>query len=384
MTSCGSNAREMSGSSRPHIAVFVPVLGGGGAERQMLNLMNEFVRHGVKTDVLVADAEQSDYLSELSEEVRVISFDVPSTILSLPSLPSIISYLWNANPKVLVSVALWAHLAPLLACKIAGTNTRCVASVRNFHSREYKSGISFSRRIVLNISGYTLSKMDHVFAVTKRIRKDVIKNFGVKSTNVSVVNSPILDSDVSDRAQEYVEHPWFNDSDLPVLISVGRLTRQKNYPLLLRAFSEVRRQRHARLVVLGEGEERSSLERQARRLKINEDVDFVGFVDNPYAYMSKASLFVLASDWEGLQNVIVEALAVGCPVVSTDCPSGPREILDDGKYGRLVPTSAPESLAEAILEALRSTTDEEKLKARAQDFSDNAVADAYLRHLLDL
>jgi glycosyltransferase involved in cell wall biosynthesis len=173
---------------------------------------------------------------------------------------------------------------------------------------------------------------------------------------------------------------------LPVILAVGRLTKAKDYPTLFRAFSLVRQVRPAKLLVLGEGEERSNLERLAIELGIQNDVSMSGFVDNPFAFMAKASVFVLSSAWEGFGNVLVEALACGCPVVATDCPSGPREILDNGRYGRLVPVGDHEALAKAILETLDNPdfpADRQTRLQRAMEFSVDVAIDRYMKVLLD-
>jgi glycosyltransferase involved in cell wall biosynthesis len=189
-----------------------------------------------------------------------------------------------------------------------------------------------------------------------------------------------------EQAKQPVSHPWFEQNRLPVILAVGRLTKAKDYPTLFRAFSLVRQVRPAKLLILGEGEERSNLERLAIELGIQNDVSMPGFVDNPFAFMAKASVFVLSSAWEGFGNVLVEALACGCPVVATDCRSGPREILDNGRYGRLVPVGDHEALAKAILETLDNPdfpADRQTRLQRAMEFSIDAAVDKYLKVLLD-
>jgi glycosyltransferase involved in cell wall biosynthesis len=150
-----------------------------------------------------------------------------------------------------------------------------------------------------------------------------------------------------------LEHPWFRAGQPPVVLAVGRLTDQKAFDVLIRAFALVRKNRPARLLILGEGENRLALECLIRELGLAQDVDLMGFVQNPYLYMAHTSLFVLPSRWEGLPTVLIEALYLGAPVVATDCPGGSRAILKDGKYGKLVPVDAPLMLAEAIEASLK-------------------------------
>ena len=176
--------------------------------------------------------------------------------------------------------------------------------------------------------------------------------------------------------------PEFYDSAPPVLLAAGRFTGQKDYPNMIRAFAKVRAERPARLMILGEGKQRAELEALIAELGVADDVALPGFVDNPFMYMSRASLFVLASKWEGLPGVLIQAMACGCPVVSTDCPSGPREILEGGKYGPLVEVGDVQGLADAILRTLESSVPSAELKARAADFSLESICDEYLNLLL--
>ena len=154
--------------------------------------------------------------------------------------------------------------------------------------------------------------------------------------------------DLKEKSEEPLEHPWFKDGEPPVVLAVGRLTDQKAFDVLIRAFSLVRKNRPVRLLILGEGEERPVLEPMIWQLGLEQDVSLMGFVQNPYPYMARASLFVLPSRWEGLPTVLVEALYLGMPIIATDCPGGSREILRGGQFGRLVPVDAPLILAEAI------------------------------------
>jgi glycosyltransferase involved in cell wall biosynthesis len=209
----------------------------------------------------------------------------------------------------------------------------------------------------------------------------------VPSAKVKVIYNPTVTPEIFRKATEPVQHPWFVDNRVPIILAAGRLHRQKDFPTLLRAFSLLRQNRPCRLVILGDGKKRrrKALRQLAKQLGIEKDVSLPGFVENPFAYMARANLFVLSSAWEGFGNVIVEALACGCPVVSTDCRSGPREILDNGRYGRLVPVGDPEALARAMLEALDdpdNPCDRETRIQRAMEFSVDKIVDEYLKVLL--
>jgi glycosyltransferase involved in cell wall biosynthesis len=204
---------------------------------------------------------------------------------------------------------------------------------------------------------------------------------GLPPERVTVIYNPAVDADVAERCAAAIDHPWFSSATPPVILGVGRLTEQKDFATLLRAFALVRARREARLVILGEGESRPALLALAAELGIARDVDLPGVVADPYPYLARAALFALPSAWEGLPNALIEALAAGCPVVSTDCPSGPREILVGGRYGTLVPVRDPAAMAEAILARLAATPDRAAARERAADFGVDRIAARYLEVL---
>ena len=179
-----------------------------------------------------------------------------------------------------------------------------------------------------------------------------------------------------------MEHPWFGDGGAPVVLAAGRLAPQKDYPALLRAFAEVVRSRPARLVILGQGVERESLLELAERLGVSDSFDLPGFDVNPFRYMSRASVFVLSSRYEGFPNVLAQAMACGAPVVSTDCRSGPSEMLEGGRWGRLVPVGDWRAMARAIEATLDDPMPAKALKARASVYSVEASVDKYLELLI--
>lgn len=201
---------------------------------------------------------------------------------------------------------------------------------------------------------------------------------GVDAARIKVIYNPIVTTELFALAKQLVIHSWFTDDRVPVILGVGRLAKQKDFPTLLRAFAKVRATRPCRLIILGEGEERRRLQTLARTLGIEIDFDLPGFVPNPFAYMSRAAALVLPSAFEGFGNVVAEALAVGTPVVTTDCRHGPREILSDGNYGPLVPVGDSNALAQGIQRTLETPPERDRLRARAQAFTTEAIADQYL------
>ena len=209
-------------------------------------------------------------------------------------------------------------------------------------------------------------------AVSRGVADDMIARTGVPADLVRVIYNPVISAEMNAAAGEAVEHPWLMPGGPEVILGVGRLTPHKDFPTLLRAFAILRRTRDCRLLILGEGEERPRLEQLLRDLHLTECVGLPGFVNNPFAYLAKASLYVLSSAWEALPTVLIEALAVGVPVVSTDCRSGPTEILAGGRYGRLVPVGDADSLARAMTDTLsepRRELPEEALGRFRLDFA---------------
>jgi glycosyltransferase involved in cell wall biosynthesis len=191
-----------------------------------------------------------------------------------------------------------------------------------------------------------------IVAVSKGVAADLELNIGLPNNNVSVIYNPVVTSKMEELAQESLPHPWLTASSPPVVLGIGRLTYAKNFSLLIESFYDLRKEIEAKLIILGEGPDRPTLVNLISSLGLSRDVLLPGFVPNPYSFLKNCSIFVLSSRWEGLPTVLIEALACGAPVVSTDCPSGPREILQDGKLGALVPISDKLALTEAIQNGL--------------------------------
>lgn len=359
------------GSGGQRIALYIPSLRGGGAERVMLNLANGFAARGVAVDLVLARAE-GPFLSQVASGVRVIDLDAPRVLRSLPGL---VRYLRRERPKALLSAMDHANVIAIAACRLAGARLRLVVSVHSPPSIPARGSGPLRRRLLL-LTGRAYRGADAVVAVSKGVARDLIGATGLPPSRVHVIYNPVVTAELYKKAQEPVDHPWFREGQPPVILSAGRLTKEKDFSTLLRAFALLRKEGPGRLVILGEGEERPHLERLAERLGIGADVAFPGFVDNPYAYMKHAAVFALSSAWEGFGNVLVEALAVGTPVVATDCPGGPGEILENGRWGRLVPPGSPEQLAEAMLAALRDPGPV-ATPVRAKAFAAERILEAY-------
>ena len=223
---------------------------------------------------------------------------------------------------------------------------------------------------------------DSIIAVSNGVADDLAQLIAVPRSRITTIYNPVFSSELAARSHEPLAHAWLTPHAPPVVLGIGKLKPQKDFACLIRAFARVRAVRPARLIILGDGAQRESLLALARQLQVAPDVELPGFVANPFAYLARARVFVLSSAWEGLSNVIIEALACGCPVVSTDCPSGPAELLDHGRYGGLVPVGDDEALARTIVQTLDNPPDRQQLQTRASEFSIERAAAEYRRVLL--
>lgn len=335
-------------NSRTDIAIFLRGLYGGGAERAMLNLARGFIARNLKVDLILARAEGS-YISQVPDEIRVV--DLKSQ--SMPkSIPALIQYLQQEQPKNLISTLHYPGEIALWAKRFSGVSTRIIVCEQNNLSQEAKRIPQLSVRLTPIAAKLFYPWADGIVAVSQGVAEDLAKVTNLPLENIAVIYNPVVTPELFSKAKEPVNHPWFNPGEPPVILGVGRLCPQKDFPTLIRAFAQIRQLQPARLMILGDGKEESQLKILIAELGLQNDVAMPGFVENPYSYMAQATVFVLSSAWEGFGNVLAEALAVGTPVVSTNCESGPPEILADGKYGFLTPVGDSQAMAEAILQVL--------------------------------
>ncbi len=361
------------------LALLLPNLYGGGAERVMLNLASSFAERGLNVDLVLVRAE-GPYLSQLPPQVRLVSLGDRRLLLSLTAL---IGYLRRERPTALLAAMDDVNVAVLWTRWLAGVATRVIVSAHNTLSLESQNTTQIKRRLTPYLVRWFYPWADAIVSVSQGVAEDLAQVTGLPLERIQVIYNPIVTPELLEKATEQVAHPWFGLGESPVILGVGRLTQQKDFPTLIRAFSLVQQSYSARLMILGEGEEQTCLETLVQELGLEEVVALPGFVANPYTYMAQASVCVLSSAWEGFGNILVEAMAVGTPVVSTSCKSGPAEILENGQYGQLVAVGDVESLAEAIISTLEKPIDPEVLKQRAADFSSEKSVAQYLKVLCD-
>ena len=330
------------------IALFLPSLAGGGAERSLINLSAALAEKAFAVDMVVANA-QGEYRSLLRDPVRLVDLEAGGTMASIPAL---VRYLKTQHPDVIMAALDHANIAAQIAVRIARTRTRTVISVRNTASAESACRSSRRRQVEVALARRLYPTADAVVTVSQGVADDLAVYLRVPRERITVTYNPVVSDDLLRRCLEPSGHPWLDSASIPVVLAAGRLGDQKDYVTLLRAFKIVIDSHEARLVILGEGERRRQLETFIIENGMTHCVQLPGFCENPFAFMSRAAVFVLSSRHEGLPGVLIQALASQCPVVSTNCPSGPDEILKGGLYGALVPVGDPPALAAAILHKL--------------------------------
>ena len=376
LTDSSHNPDEV-GFRRLSVALFTGSMRGGGAERAILTLATAFAERGVGVDLVLVKAE-GEYLSMVPDSVRVVDLDSRRT---LTAVLRFLSYVRRERPPVLLSTLLTTDLTALVAKLIRGRQLRVVIR-QAITFTDALDVPEFRHGLYMRLVRLLMPVADAIVAVSDGVADDLRAQAPRAAGKIITIFNPVVSPDIFEQAAAPVEHPWFGDGGAPVVLAAGRLAPQKDYPTLLRGFGEVARGRAARLVILGQGPERESLLELAARLGIEDRFDLPGFDVNPFRYMARASVFVLSSRYEGFPNVLAQAMACGAPVVSTDCRSGPSEMLEGGRWGRLVPVGDWRAMARAIEDTLDDPMPAEELKARASVYSVEASVERYLEVLL--
>lgn len=363
----------------PHVALFLKNERGGVAGRR-LHLAEALLRRGCRVDVLTVWLRHGS--DGIPSGARVIQLArslrnwraIPAHYVAVPALAR---YLHRERPHALLSATTPLNVAAVTAKYLSRTPVRLVISQHNPVSKTIAFRQYRSAPVMASLVRKFYPAADAVIAVSTGIADDLANVIGLNGTKVSVIHNPVITDAIDPLRDAPVEHPWFTAGGPPIVIGAGRLTTQKGFDDLIRAFALVRARREARLVILGSGRDRDQLIDLVRELGLEGVVDLPGWVANPHAYMARANLFVLSSRYEGFGNVLVEALACGCPIVATNCVGGPADILDGGRFGRLVPVGDVEAMAQAILETLDTPADADALRRRAMDFHVDRIVERY-------
>ncbi len=414
MTRSPVGTYETRSGDPKHIALFLPSLAGGGVAQVFVTLANAFGQKGFKVDLVVCRAT-GPHLERIAPEVRLVELRNSTKIMgriyallaapnslryllrpillskqppeTLSYLPGLVRYLKSETPIALLAAKTHTNLTAIWAAKLAKTATRIVISERTNLSLQLEGpkGRKWRWKYIIPVVYRTYPQARSILTVSNGVADDLSLVTRISREDITTIYNPIVTPAIEEKAKEPLTHPWFSPGSPPVILGVGRLAPQKDFPTLLRAFAQVRALRQSKLMILGHAKSTSykhELLELTRELGIEEEVQFPGFMNNPYTYMAKASVFVLSSKWEGLPGVLIQALACGCPVVSTNCLSGPAEILANGKYGPLVPIGDPKALSKAILKTLENPIPPETLRARSSMFAHETAVERYLNHIL--
>lgn len=363
----------MEGSgAKKEIALFVGSLEGGGAERAMLDIGRGLARRGFVVD-LVLMRLTGPYLADVPESVRVVGLNtrgLPATLTAL------VSYLRRRRPSVLLSTLPTCNVAALLARVLLRCSLAVIVRQASHFSMDYATR-RFRGRIALSLERALWRFANAVLTNSCAGAEDLKRIAPRIAPRVRVIRNPVVGPNLAARAAEPVDHPWFHDGQMPVVLAAGRLSPVKDHATLVRAFASVAGERMARLVIIGEGVERDRLLALARELGIADRVDLPGFQRNPFAWMARARVFVMSSLFEGSPNALVQAMACGTTVVSTDCPGGTKEILGGGTWGALTPVGDHRALGAAISEAMDNPLTPNELIGRANDFAAESSINGY-------
>lgn len=362
------------------ICIFVPLLAGGGAEHVAVRIANELAAKGGSVDLVLAQVKGA-YLSEVSNKVNIVDLKCSDGFSTIKSLPGLIKYLRKNKPSILFSTLFRANTISALAIRLARVNTKLILRHPNMLYPEGGENLSYYSKLNKKAAIWAAKKADVLVLTSKAMERELLDLTNFDSNKIKIIHNPVPIDEIQLKAKEKSGHEWLDDKNVPVILAVGRLSYQKNFESLIRAFAELRERRESRLIILGEGEERAKLEDLVEELKMQEYVSMPGFVSNPYSYMSRCDVFVLPSKWEGFPNVLVEAMACGAQVVASDCPGGTSEILENGKWGRLVQANDYLELANKIEKEVASSAPLQT-QIRVNDFMIDKIVEEYIKVFL--
>ena len=327
-----------------HVSLFAPSLRGGGAERVMVALAKELSSKGLTVDLVLAKAE-GPYLVDVPPAVNIIDLNVKRIAYAIPPLTK---YINTEKPDCLLSTLRHANIIAIAAKLISKHRFTLGVREANTLKAQLENDNSIKEKVLPLFMRFLYRRADVVVAVSRDVKSDLVSCIDLPDNKVVVINNPVVNDDLYSLSEASTDHPWLDQKTVPVILSVGRLTKQKDFVSLIRAFAHYVQHHPARLVILGEGEERQHLEALIHNLNLGDKVSMPGFVSNPFSFMKKSDLFVLSSLWEGQPNALIQALALGVPIISTDCPGGSRDILRNGEYGLLVPVNSVVDLCHAF------------------------------------
>lgn len=363
--------------SSPDLAVLISFSGDGGVERMISHLLHAFADRGLRVDLLLIKDRGIQH-SHFPAAVRVHKLAHSHTFFTIGELAR---YLKTQRPRAVLVAKHRAIIAAVVARAWSGTRMPLVGRIGTNVTGALAGRAGWRLwwwRLTMQLF---YRRTDGIVAVSEGVAQDICRATGLGASRVQVIRNPVITNELPQLAAQPLDHPWFAPGQPPVILGMGRFTAQKDFPTLIRAFALVRRTRPCRLLLLGQGGLGEQYLALATELGIAADLDLPGFIPNPYPYVARAAVFALSSAWEGSPNALTEALALGIPAVATDCPSGPREILQGGRYGPLVAVGDVAALAEALRATLEAPLPSSMLRAAVAEYTASASAAAYLREL---
>lgn len=395
-------------TARPkHVAFLLNDFALGGAERVMITLCNAMAARGIRVELLLRKKE-GPLLGELSDAVEITLLPASGRGRWMPAvaklvgtspellaqllarnpegfirrLPALRDYLRREQPDALLSTLTGNNLLTTLAAELAKVETRIVLrEAINLLADYNRDGKALPAGLPALLRQW-YPRADAIVCVSQGVEQDLHGLVGADLKNTRTIYNPLDIAKIEALSRADPCHPWLKTSGDDCIVALGRLEPQKDYTTLIRAFARLSTERPSRLIILGEGSERESLTVLASDLGVADRVDLHGAVENPFQFLARADLYVMSSAWEGCPNALMEAMACGCRVVSTDCPSGPRELLQDGEIGPLAPVGNADGLAAAMAHALATPPDPDLVKARAAEYSLPNVVQRYREVLL--
>ena len=357
------------------ISILLASTSDGGVGKTRILLANEFIRQGCQVD-LVLGKQEGQYMEMLDPAVRVVILGTSHALFGVPRLAW---YFRKERPDVVLTQRIRVNVLALRARQLAGVNVPIFVTINTLVAKQMEVFDPGKGVKQLRMLRRYYPQNDGIIAVSRGVAEEASNVLGLPAEKIEVIHDPVVTQAMEERAREPVDHPWLRPGQPPVILGMGRLDPVKDFSSLLRAFAKLRAEMDCRLILLGKGKLRDELIGLAAELGIKDQCDLPGFVENPYAWLSKAALFVLSSRFEGFSLALAEALALGIPAVATDCPCGPREILDEGRYGPLVPVGDVDALAQAMLTTLRRPPAGDFLRTRGAAFRADVIAKQYLR-----
>jgi len=356
------------------LAIFLATSGHSGVDKIMGNLIQEFGRQNIPVHLLRIK-NHGPYLKEIPDSVNIVDLGAAHVDTAFPAL---VRYMKKERPAFMLTDKDRVNRAALLAAMVSQAPVKLSIRVGTTVSKNLERRDWLARTLQILSIRTLYSKASNILVPSNGAAQDLNKNFRLPLNKIKVVPSPVITDDFEQKCSEPVNHDWLSAKKVPVILGAGELCSRKDFTTLIRAFSLVRREMNARLIIAGKGKKRKELISLAHDLGVEADVDLVGFVHNLPAWMAKSDLFVLSSVCEGMPVVLIEALAAGTDVVSTDCPSGPRELLQNGTVAPIVPVGDAEALARAMLSRLRAAKEPERLKQAVSKYRVRASANSYL------